>query len=164
MCVWSAERDQELILVSFRLPEKRIMLLKECAKCKRLIPYGKTYCDKCAPIMEAARAEREAKARKESNRRYNAKRDPKEGAFYRGKAWRRLSAARIQADGYKCVQCGKFATEVDHIVPIQTPAGWNRRYDWNNLQSLCKTCHNKKHHRFYKGGEGGGPGPSQSSK
>lgn len=107
--------------------------------------------------MEAARAEREAKARKESNRRYNAKRDPKEGAFYRGKAWRRLSAARIQADGYKCVQCGKFATEVDHIVPIQTPAGWDRRYDWSNLQSLCKTCHNKKHHRFYKGREGGRP-------
>ena len=137
--------------VSFRLSEETggdRLLLKECRKCGKLIPYGRAYCEACAPIVEAARAERVDQSRKESNRRYNAKRVPKYGAFYRGKAWRMLSAKRIQSDGYKCVKCGAWATEVDHIVPIQTPEGWDRRYDWDNLQSLCVNCHNEKHKRF----------------
>lgn len=124
------------------------VLLKECRKCGKLIPYGRAYCESCSQIVEAARAERVDKSRKESNRRYNSKRDRKYGAFYGGKAWRTLSAKRIQADGYKCVKCGAWATEVDHIVPIQTSEGWDRRYDWDNLQSLCVKCHNDKHDRF----------------
>lgn len=126
------------------------MLLKACSKCGDLIPYGRTYCDRCKPIVDKARAERIEEARRKSNRDYNKRRDPKYGTFYRGKAWRRLARARIQADHYKCVKCGQFASEVDHIVPIQTPDGWDRRYDWDNLQSLCIECHNEKHKRFIK--------------
>lgn len=124
------------------------MLLKTCNKCGALIPYGRKYCDVCAPIVEAARAERLGQSRKESNRKYNKGRDPKYGAFYNGGTWRRLAAARIQADNYKCAKCGQWATEVDHIVPIQTPEGWARRYEWDNLQSLCHDCHDVKHNRF----------------
>lgn len=124
------------------------MLLKECRKCGKLIPYGRAYCEECGKLVEADRQKRAGQSRKESNRRYNAKRDPKYGAFYGGKAWRTLSAKRIQSDGYKCVKCGAWATEVDHIVPIQTREGWDRRYDWDNLQSLCARCHNEKHERF----------------
>lgn len=126
------------------------MLLKQCRRCGSLIPYGRAYCERCQGIVEAEKAARVDKVKKEADRRYNAKRDPKTGAFYRGRAWRALAAKRIQADGYKCVKCGAWATEVDHIVPIQTPEGWERRYDWNNLQSLCAQCHNKKHKRFGK--------------
>lgn len=126
------------------------MLLKACSKCGNLIPYGRKYCDACTKIVEEQRAERLDKSRKESNRKYNRGRDPKYGAFYRGKAWRRLARQRIQDDGYKCVKCGAIATEVDHIIPIQTPAGWDRRYDYDNLQSLCVRCHNEKHGRFKK--------------
>ena len=124
------------------------MLLKECRRCGKLIPYGRAYCEECAPIVEAAKTERMEASRKEANRRYNKGRDPRYGAFYNSKEWRVLARSRIQADGYKCVQCGAWATEVDHIIPIQTADGWDRRYDWDNLQSLCVDCHNKKHNRF----------------
>lgn len=126
------------------------MLLKTCSRCKKLMPYGRIYCESCAPIVEAEKAERMDQSRRRSNRAYNKRRDPKYAAFYRGSQWRRLARTRVQADGYKCVKCGGFATEVDHIKPIQTPDGWDLRYDWDNLQSLCVKCHNEKHKRFQK--------------
>lgn len=126
------------------------MLLKACSRCGNLIPYGRAYCEACAPIVEAAKAERVAKSKRDSNRKYNRGRDPKYGAFYRSRDWRILARKRIQDDGYKCKLCGKIATEVDHIVPIQTPEGWERRLDYDNLQSICVECHNKKHNRFQR--------------
>ena len=48
-----------------------------------------------------------------------------------------------------CVEClkqGKYtkAQVVDHIEPIRTDKGWQKRWDENNFQSLCIACHNKK--------------------
>lgn len=40
-----------------------------------------------------------------------------------------------------CAVCGRFASQVDHIVPI---ADGGRMYDESNLQSLCTSCHSKK--------------------
>lgn len=122
------------------------MLVKECAKCKRLIPYGKSYCPDCEKIITQRREEAKAAA----NKKYNQRREPKYLKFYRSADWKRLARSRIQADGYKCRMCGKIATEVDHIIPIQTEDGWNKRFEWENLQSLCVECHNKKHGRFQK--------------
>lgn len=126
------------------------MLLKSCNKCGTLIPYGSAYCDICRPIVEAEREARRLEYSKASNRRYNAKRDPKYIRFYNSSDWRILSRKRLQDDGYKCVLCKKIASEVDHIKPIQTPEGWELRLDYNNLQSLCIDCHNAKHERFKK--------------
>ena len=126
------------------------MLLKACRRCGKLIPYGRAYCTGCTPVVRAERADRMEGARKAANKKYNKGRDPKYTQFYRGVQWRRLARARVQADGYKCAKCGAIATEVDHIVPIQTAAGWDLRYDWGNLQSLCVKCHNEKHKRFKK--------------
>ena len=100
--------------------------------------------------MEAIIAERKAQYKRESNKRYNKTRDPKYTKFYNSKEWRVLSLSRLQYDNYKCVKCGKIASEVDHIIPIQTPKGWDLRLDFNNTQSLCLDCHNKKHGRFQK--------------
>ena len=126
------------------------MLLKACARCGKLIPYGLKLCEDCRKIKDEQKAERIEKSRKESNRKYNESRDPRYGRFYRTKAWRTMALARLQADGYRCRKCGKVATEVDHIVPIQTPEGWERRLDFDNTQSLCVRCHNEKHGRFQK--------------
>lgn len=123
-------------------------LLKSCNRCGNLIPYGKPYCNNCSPIVEAERVARMAESSKASNRRYNKKRDPKYTRFYNSIEWRTLSAKRLQDDGYRCKVCGKIADEVDHIKPIQTPVGWELRLDYDNLQSLCKSCHNEKHERF----------------
>lgn len=124
------------------------MLLKECGRCKKLIPYGSTYCPDCEKIVSAEREARRKVVMREINRRHNKKRDPKYTRFYNSKAWKMLSLKRLQDDGYRCVKCGAIASEVDHIVPIQTPEGWDRRLDYDNTQSLCIHCHNEKHGRF----------------
>ena len=130
------------------------MLLKSCGRCGKLIPYGITYCSECRPIVEAEReARREAKNleyKRESNKRYNKKRDPKYIRFYNTVEWRTLRAKYTQDKGYKCEQCGKFATQVHHKQAIQTPQGWDRRLDYNNLELLCTQCHNDRHNRFKK--------------
>ena len=126
------------------------MLLKACNRCGNLIPYGAPYCEECAPIVEAAREARIQEARLRSNRKYNKTRDPKYSQFYNSIEWRTLSAKRLQDDGFRCAWCGKIADEVDHIVEIKTPDGWERRLDYSNTRSLCKRCHNKRHKRFEK--------------
>ena len=97
------------------------LLLKACNRCGNLIPYGSPYCKTCTPIVEAEREARLLESKREGHKRYNKTRDPKYGRFYNSNEWRILSRKRIQDDGYRCVKCGKIATEVDHIKPIQTP-------------------------------------------
>lgn len=127
------------------------MLLKSCGRCGNLIGYGKTYCSTCEPIVQAEREARMQESRRKANREYNKRRDPKYLRFYNSVQWRTLSQARLQHDNYKCVNCGKIASEVDHIIPIQTEAGWSKRLDFSNTQSLCLDCHNIKHNRFKRG-------------
>ena len=129
------------------------MLLKPCNRCGGLIQYGAVYCSVCGPIVKEEREARRRELSLESNRRYNKTRDPKYGRFYNSAEWRTLSRVRLQGDGYRCVKCKAIASEVDHIKPIQTPEGWELRLDYDNLQSLCLDCHNKKHERF-RGGTG----------
>ena len=124
------------------------MLLKSCSRCGNLIPYGATYCTTCRPIVEAEREARLRESRLKSNRKYNETRDPKYTRFYNSTDWRILSARRLQDDGYLCQWCKKIATEVDHIIEIQTPEGWERRLDYTNTRSLCHSCHDRRHGRF----------------
>lgn len=46
-----------------------------------------------------------------------------------------------------CEQSGRVtpATEIDHIIPFQGIAD-PKRLMWNNLQSLCHSCHVAKTH------------------
>ena len=127
------------------------MLLKSCNRCGNLFPYsGVGYCDKCMPIVREGREARIQEAKRKNNREYNKTRDPKYIRFYNSNEWRSLSAKRLQDDGFRCAWCGKIADEVDHIVEIKTPDGWERRLDYDNTRSLCHTCHNKRHKRFEK--------------
>lgn len=129
-------------------------LLKACPRCKKLIPQGLPYCEECAPIAEAERkAKQERRAEyltKKYNKRYNLKRandDPKFRQFRNSKAWKETSRAKLQACDYKCEAnlegCKRIACEVHHIEPIKTPNGWERRLDWENLEGVCTSCHNK---------------------
>ena len=119
------------------------MITKPCARCRKLIPYGKRYCDTCAPIVAAETEEQ----KKRANRRYNKSRDKKLEQFYNGKRWRITSKKYLDRHP-KCIWCGEIATEVDHIEEINTPSGWARRYDETNFRPFCTTCHNKRHRRF----------------
>lgn len=126
------------------------MLLKSCGRCGNLIPYGATYCRGCLPIVEAEREARIQESRLKSNRKYNKTRDPKYSQFYNSGEWRTLSAKRLSDDGFRCAWCKSIATEVDHIIEIKTPEGWERRLDYTNTRSLCHDCHDKRHDRFKK--------------
>ena len=126
------------------------MLLKSCGRCGNLIPYGATYCNTCKPIVEAEHEARMRASKLESNKRYNKTRDPKYVRFYNSTEWRTLSAKYTQDKGFRCEKCGAIATEVHHVKAIQTPEGWERRLDSDNLELLCKACHNERHERFKK--------------
>ena len=128
--------------------------MKPCPMCKSLIPYGWSYCPGCKPIADERReASRERKAeflRKKYNQRYNSRRDPKYSTFYRSKAWKATSKAKLQSVEYRCEgrlhpDCPGIACEVHHIKPIQTPEGWDKRLEWENLEALCTICHNLRH-------------------
>lgn len=81
-------------------------------------------------------------------RRYNEKRNPKYMRFYKSKHWKMVSQKKLQDAAYRCECCGKIAVEVHHMTPIQTPEGWDRRYDEDGLLALCTKCHNRQHGRF----------------
>lgn len=126
------------------------MLLKACRRCGSYIEYPRVYCSKCLPIVETEREARRIDTKREVDRRYNKNRDKKYLRFYNSPEWRRLSTQYMVDVSYKCEgkNCRRIATEVHHIVPIQTPEGWERRLDYTNLKAVCTDCHNKEHNRF----------------
>lgn len=127
------------------------MVVKPCPRCKRLMPVGPAYCKDCAPIAQA-----ELEAIKERNRQkkiqnYNRSRQgTKYYSFYNSKPWKLQSRAKLEAAGWKCQarhseKCTGIACEVHHLKPIQTPEGWDKRLDWENLIAVCTSCHNVYH-------------------
>ena len=124
------------------------MLLKSCPRCGVLIQYGGTYCQGCRVVVEEEREKRRQESIKRSNKKYNKTRDPKYTKFYNSRDWRTLSQVYAQAKGFRCESCGQVASEVHHVKAIQTDDGWNRRLDYDNLELLCKSCHNDRHDRF----------------
>ena len=129
---------------------RKAVIVKPCARCRKLIAYGRIYCEACAVIVESEREEATRKRKRVNDRKYNAKRDPKYTRFYASGEWKRLSRAKMDSAGYKCENCHKTATEVHHIDPIQTSSGWELRLEWSNLEAVCVSCHNKRHGRWGK--------------
>lgn len=109
------------------------MLTKFCAKCGKMIPFGKPLCSTCA----AKNGDR--------HRMYDAKvRDKRASAFYHSAQWCAVRDIVMQRDGYQCQRCKanglvRPAEEVHHIYPLRLR--WNKRLDVNNLVSLCHHCH-----------------------
>lgn len=75
--------------------------------------------------------------------------------FYRTKDWHMLRDRVLKRDNYECQLCkenGKLTTqydsvlEVDHIKPLEQYP--ELATDIDNLRTLCKDCHNKRHKRF----------------
>jgi len=59
------------------------------------------------------------------------------------RAWRRLRAAVLQRDGWRCIVCGAMASQVDHVVPRELGG----RDERGNLRSICDRCHDERHGR-----------------
>lgn len=129
----------------------KIMLMKECRRCRKPIEYPKKYCEVCKALVTKEMKENIQNYSKEANKKYNKKRNPKYIKFYNHPDWKFKLAPKYMADkGYRCEECGSIASEVHHIIPIQTDEGWERRLDYFNLKALCLECHNNEHNRFKK--------------
>jgi len=91
------------------------------------------------------------------DKQYNShERDKAAASFYSKDArWLAIRKKKLQATP-TCEEC-KFekATTVDHIKPISQGGD---KYDWNNLQSMCRRCHSSKSAR--EGSRWGGRGRS----
>lgn len=120
---------------------------KPCAYpgCSKLVS-GQTYCEKHFKEVE--------KKRQKLYDRYQ--RNKKIARFYSNARWQKLRDRKLKHDPL-CEHCLPDvvtpATEVDHIIPVEVD--WSRRLDWNNLQSLCHSCHMKKTAEDKKKGIGG---------
>ena len=74
--------------------------------------------------------------------------------IYNSREWKELRIAKLRSTNGLCEECLKHnivtsARCVHHIVPIETARTKDemRRlaFDWNNLMSLCKSCHARIH-------------------
>jgi 5-methylcytosine-specific restriction endonuclease McrA len=68
--------------------------------------------------------------------------------FYKSSRWLKKRAKILRRDGYQCVECKKYgrlreAKIVHHIKELQDYP--ELALEDSNLESLCMTCHNKKH-------------------
>ena len=72
--------------------------------------------------------------------------------IYNSKEWKELRAAKLRSTNGLCEECLKQGVNtearcVHHIVPIETARTKDemRRlsFNWDNLMSLCKPCHDR---------------------
>ncbi|EKU50327.1 HNH endonuclease [Staphylococcus massiliensis] len=76
--------------------------------------------------------------------------------FYNSTAWKNVRQQVLKRDNYECSWCreeGKVTTtglEIDHIQELQDRP--DLKIEPDNLRTLCKACHNKRHKRFQYGG------------
>ena len=76
----------------------------------------------------------------DSNKEYDKSRDKSLVEFYNSKRWRDTSKSFLKNNPL-CVVCSYPAQITDHIKEIKDGGS---KYDWENLQPLCKSCHNSK--------------------
>ena len=104
-------------------------LFKRC-KCGAKIKINERACERCR-----------ASASAEANKMYNAfSRNKEADKIYQSKEWKAVRAIAKARQPF-CVVCGKPTQIIDHIVPIEHGGA---TLNLDNLQGLCRGCHNKK--------------------
>jgi len=80
-------------------------------------------------------------------------RKPKElHRFYKSVAWQVAREIKIREANGKCERCGRLGEEVHHIkrLTVHNVMDPNISLNQENLELLCKKCHNTEHKRFSK--------------
>ena len=78
-------------------------------------------------------------------------RNPKElHRFYKSVAWKVAREIKIREANGKCERCGALGEEVHHIkrITVQNITDPMISLNQDNLELLCKKCHNEEHKRF----------------
>ncbi|KGR89036.1 HNH endonuclease [Lysinibacillus odysseyi] len=75
--------------------------------------------------------------------------------FYKSTGWKKLRQLALERDNHECQWCKKdgkvthkdaATLEIDHVKEIEDYP--ELAYDLENLRTLCKHHHNKRHNRF----------------
>ena len=80
-------------------------------------------------------------------------RKPKEiHRFYKSVAWQVAREIKIRDANGNCERCGTIGEEVHHIKRLTVLNVKDSKISLNqdNLELLCKKCHNTEHKRFSK--------------
>ncbi len=72
--------------------------------------------------------------------------------FYKSKAWLVARTLKVNATQGKCERCGAVGEEVHHKIrlTVDNVNDTNISLNQDNLEFLCKKCHNAEHKRFSK--------------
>ena len=67
--------------------------------------------------------------------------------FYGSPFWKKQRKYRLLMDNYRCARCGGLAEDVHHKITL-TEVNVNDLETSNleNLESMCRKCHNKETH------------------
>ena len=71
------------------------------------------------------------------------RRDYYRNEYLQSDAWQRKRYVVLKRDNWRCVYCGARATQVHHKRYAKRNIG-REPIEW--LVSVCKDCHNSKHH------------------
>lgn len=108
---------------------------KRCNRpgCRKLINHTETYCDE--HTNHNYKEYERIRTSTEEGREYKR--------FYDSKDWRELRYQVLLDCNFICELCNKSEAVIgDHIIP--TKVRWDLRLDRENIQGVCKACHNKK--------------------
>lgn len=68
--------------------------------------------------------------------------------FYNSSAWQKQRKYKMLQENYKCAKCGGVAVDVHHKITLteQNVNNYNVSMNLDNLEYLCRTCHNQETH------------------
>lgn len=72
--------------------------------------------------------------------------------FYKSKAWFVARNIKTNATQGKCERCGAVGEEVHHKIrlTVENVSDTSISSNQDNLELLCRNCHNAEHGRFKK--------------
>lgn len=72
--------------------------------------------------------------------------------FYKSPAWLSARQLKIMTVNGLCERCGQIGIEVHHMERLTVDNVYDSLVSLNqdNLELLCRECHNKEHKRFSK--------------
>ena len=72
--------------------------------------------------------------------------------FYKSTVWQVARQIKYQDQNGKCERCGRVGEEVHHKIrlTVDNVNDSNISLNQDNLELLCRDCHNKEHRRFKK--------------
>lgn len=72
--------------------------------------------------------------------------------FYKSEAWHTIREIKIRETNDRCERCGGIGQEVHHKerLTVDNVFDVEVSLSLDNLELLCRNCHNKEHGRFSK--------------